>query len=72
MGVVDLRVRNRFSRIAYLVLIGVCLTLPTYIYAFLVSDGNTIDRVFFGVSVIGFLLILIGVGLGLKKEVDNS
>ena len=67
-----MRVKNRFSSIAYLVLIGLCLTLPAYIYAFVNSDGNTVDRVFFGVSVIGFLLMLIGVGLGLKKEVDNS
>lgn len=57
----------KFSLIAYLMLVGTCLILPAFIYSFVTGEGNTVDKVFFGSSAVGFASILLGTVIGLVK-----
>lgn len=58
---------NKYSKLSYLLPLGVVMLLPSFLVAF-VHQGNMIDRVFFFVAVLGYLFIIIATVSSYKKQ----
>lgn len=62
-----MRDENKHSKNSFLLPIGVVMLLPVFIVSF-IQQGNIIDKVFFFIALVGYVLIIISTILGHKKK----
>lgn len=62
---------DKYSKFAYLLPIGIIMLLPAFLVSF-VHQGNMIDKTFFLIALLGYILIIIGTVLGYKKHRANK
>lgn len=62
-----MKASKRYSRYAYLLPIGIILLLPAFIVSF-IQQGNIIDRAFFFMVLLGYILIIISTTSEYRKK----
>lgn len=61
---------NRPSKYSFLLPIGIIMLLPIFVVSF-IQSGNIIDKTFFFIALLGYVLIIISTLLGYRKNVKN-
>ena len=58
---------RRYSKWLYILPIGIIMLVPTFVVAF-IRQGNIIDKIFFFIALLGYILIVTPIVLGHRKK----
>ena len=58
---------NKYRKYSFLLPIGIIILLPAFSMSF-VRQGNIIDKAFFCIALLGYILIIISTILGYRKN----